>query len=180
MPLPIQQLKVDQTALLHNNSYLLISNINIPSHFINQLANNGVLQMVINFIDNDYTNVQNIYYQVTATYTLRHSQSGATKQWTGSFSPAGNVLNAIQPFQLYTLESIRNLPLVCNVNATETILRTSNLETLWKFESLTSIILNVQALVPFNHPTLLNRDLVHTGYGRRRVHISFPLPGGNN
>lgn len=180
MSLTVQHLKVDQTAILHENSYLLISNINIPVRFLNTLENNGVLHRIIDFINQDYINIQNIYYHVTATYILKNSQSGATRQWSGSFSPAGNVLNAIQPFRLYSLASITNLPTVCNVNSTEAILRTSNLETVWKFESLTSIILNVQALVPINHPTLLFRDLVYTNHGRRRVHNTFPLPGGNN
>ena len=176
MPLNPQHLKVDQTAFEYNYNYILVSNINIPTRYLSELANNGILPRIESFIIQDYGQGLDIYYQVTATYTLKHARNQTIKHWSGSFSPLGNVLNTIQEFQRYTNDTIDILPIVCNQNSVEGILRTSNVDTEWKFDTLISVVINIQSAVPQEHNTLTRRNLIPDDGNRKRVHVTFPLP----
>jgi hypothetical protein len=165
MVLGLQDLKVDQTILPSiDNSGVFVTNINIPAEHLNNLDN--ILQRVRQLIVGDYTNVENIQYQVCATYELRNTQTGDFRQWSGSFNPRGNQLNTLSLFQHFDNNFERT---VRQASTTENVLRRLrfyHVQTNWVFHRLTSIVISVQALVNLTHPTLLRRGLLANRHGR--------------
>ena len=113
---------------------------------------------------------------MTASYELKHEETGAERHWSGSFMPGGNTLNNLGEFRLFGPNFETEVKYLADIDRATERLRFVGLDTKWKFESLTSIVINVQALVIRNHPTLHNRDLLHHARRFHRSHITFPLP----
>jgi hypothetical protein len=175
MQLDHTHLKVDQTLLHYGGSFLLVSNINIPQGDFYRL--DTVLDRVQHFIAQDYVGVQNIHYQVCATYLLRNRATGETRLWTGSFNPRGNRLNILQEFQLYQATGFKTaVTRACSAENIYNKLRFFHVATDWVFERCTSAIVSVQANVDPLHPTVENRGLLLVRNGRyTRVHNTFYL-----
>ena len=178
MFLTIQDLKVDQTIIPSENNCIFVTNINIPESEFEHLAQ--VLEHVHHLFVIDYVNVSNIQYQVCATYDLRNSQMGDSRQWKGSFNPKGNQANTLSPFKTFNAANFATL--VQEASSPENIyakLRFYHVQTNWVFHRLTSIIIAVQSVVNVTHPTLLQRNLLmqRRGYGGRKRNVqSFLLP----
>jgi multidrug efflux pump subunit AcrB len=175
MFLTLQDLKVDQTFIPSEDSGILVTNINVPeSEFVNI---DSVLERIRNLIVNDYYNVDNVQFQVCATYELRNTETGDVRKWTGSFNPRGNSSNALSAFQIFTpnfKEVVKNALKPDNVHRK---LGFHHAQTNWVFQRLTSIIIAVQSEVNLTHPTLLRRSLLIQRNGRRNRTIqSFLLP----
>lgn len=177
MFLTIQDLKVDQTVIPSDESGILVSNINIPESEFDNLDN--ILERVEEFVVNDYVNVERINFQVCATYELRNTSTGDSRQWCGSFNPRGNQSNTLSQFQQFD----QNFKvLVKNATTPENVttkLHFYHVQTNWVFHKLTSIIVAVQAQVNYTHPTLLRRNLlsvVRNGHHHHRIIQSFYLP----
>jgi len=137
-------LKVDTTCLkVDQDFYLIIYNINIPQFY---LDDRGELTQVLNRIKQlliqDFGTL-NVLYQISASYILRHSESGETKTWTGSFFARNNTLGVIADFQQFNAATfvIQSLNQLVNV---EQKLRANGFDTKWKFDQLLSVIFNVQ------------------------------------
>lgn len=178
MSLSLHDLKVDQTILASaDNSGIFVTNINIPQ---SELENNldNVLERVRHLIVTDYVGVLNIQYQVCATYELRNTVTGDTRQWTGSFNPRGNQSNSLCPFTTFNQSFEANVRQSCSEDNILGKLRFYHVQTNWVFHRLTSVIISVQAVVPLTHPTLLRRSLLANRYGRGRSRniCSFNLP----
>jgi hypothetical protein len=176
MILGLQDLKVDQTVLQsHDNSGILVTNINIPSGELENIHH--ILHRVRQLIVSDYNNINNIQYQVCATYELRNTLTGDTRQWTGSFNPRGNEFNTLAGFRIFdhTFEAT-----VIQASSTDNVLRRLrfyHIQTNWVFHRLTSIIISVQSVINLTHPTLLRRGLLARRHGRTSRSIStFLLP----
>ena len=170
-------LKVDQTVLpLQNNFYLLVSNINIPERFIDQVQ--PILGRIVQFISNDYGNATpSIDYQLTASYTLRNTNTGELRTWTGSFYPTGNDRACITPFRTYNSNFIANVSLDLQRQNIFNKLQFNQLDSAWKFESLISIIINVQAKITHNHHVFFSkRHFANYQRRRKRSHLTFHLP----
>lgn len=176
MPLDYTHLKVDQTVLYFEDNYLLVSNINIPEPDFAQLDN--VLDRVQHFISEDYNNLDNIYYQVCATYDLRNTATGELRHWNGSFNPRGNRQNVLRNFQQYVVLLFKNQVIqACLPENIYNCLRFYHVETSWVFHQLTSAIISVQSEIDALHPTIERRNLLNVRNGRfRRVHLTFLLP----
>jgi hypothetical protein len=176
MQLDYTHLKVDQTLLHFEDNYLLISNINIPEpDFVNL---DQILDRVQQFVNEDYHNLNDIYYQVCATYDLRNTTTGEIKHWSGSFNPRGNRQNVLKTFQPYTVYTFKDQVIqACHPNNIYNCLRFYHVETSWVFHKLTSAIISIQVEIDPLHPTVERRNLLNVRYGRfKRVHLTFLLP----
>lgn len=177
MVLNINDLKVDQTAIPVDDDFILISNFNIPDRFLGNLLEDDIPRRIRNLILEDYRGVGNVQYQVTATYQLSHEVSGATRQWSGSFMPGGNQHNALSDFQRFGPDFEAEIIRLSDRRTATERLRFHNVDTHWKLDSITSIIVNVQASVRSTHPTLARRNIRYRhGHRHYRNHVAFPLP----
>lgn len=173
MFLTLQDLKVDQTFLPHQQSGIFVTNINIPSSDLDNIE--SVLDRIVNLIVSDYINIAHVQYQVCATYELRNTKTGDVRQWTGSFNPRGNQQNTLSQFERF---GPNFHTLVHRAIAPDNIfnrLRFYHVETNWVFQRLTSIVISVQSEINFSHPTLIRRGLLANNHGRRTI-CSFLLP----
>jgi hypothetical protein len=177
MVLTIRDLKVDQTAVPVNNDYILISNFNIPDHALDRLIEDSVPARIRRVIQEDYRGIDEIQYQLTATYQLRHAVHGGLRQWAGSFMPGGNQRNALGQFERFGEDFEDRILRLSDRAVAIQSLRFHNVDTHWEFDHLTSIIVNVQATLRETHPTLTRRNIRYQ-HGRRHVrsHVTFPLP----
>ena len=177
MPLHIHELKVDQTVLPLGQHYLLVSNINIPSHYLSTTFNQ-VLDRIHRFIVLEYINIQNVQFQVCATYQLRNRVNGAIKTWTGSFHPRGNQLNALNQFETFSPTFKTKVQEACSDENIYEKLNLFHVDTDWVFEQLVSIYISVQGVAPAHHPSILQKNLaVRYNNGKtERKQVSFLLP----
>lgn len=175
MQLDHTHLKVDQTLLHYEGTFLLVSNINIPQTEFYQL--DSVLARAQQFIASDYVGVNNIQYQVCATYELRNTSTGEIRHWSGSFNPRGNRHNILSNFQSYASNQFRTIvTAACTPNNVYNKLRFFHVSTAWVFHRLTSAIVSLQARVDPQHPTVERKGLLLARNGRyTRVHLTFPL-----
>ena len=172
-------LKVDQTAIPVNNNFLLISNINIPEFYLDDTLPQ-ILQRVHQFIIHNYGPDLNIQFQITATYTLINAENNQSRLWTGSFFPAGTDRASITQFRSFGPDFIpfcsRHLQRDHIINT----LQWADYSSLWRFETLQSVIINIQALVHPNHHVIRSRQLYmpvgDARRRRRRTHVTFLLP----
>jgi hypothetical protein len=177
MQLDHTHLKVDQTLLHHNETYLLVSNINIPEGEFHQL--DAVLDRAQHFIQQDYADAlgDNIHYQVCATYELQNTNTGETRHWSGSFNPKGNTFNTLSNFARYLPATFK--PIVKHACSPQNIynrLRFFHAHTAWVFRQFTSAIISVQAKVNVNNEAVQRRGHLHPRNRiHERVHVTFHL-----
>lgn len=175
MHLSVHDLKVDQTVLASDDSYIFISNINIPAVYLNH--SEAILTRAYNFIRTDYHTCPVVQYQVTATYELRNTTDNSIRQWTGSFSPRNNLSGALTPFEYFDESFVEKIAVASDVNNIVQKLKFTNTATNYVFERLTSIIINVQASVKGTFATLAKRNLAYNRHGRHfRNHNTIHLP----
>ena len=175
MNLGVEHLKVDQTSLNLDNYQIFVTNINIPERYLNQVR--PILQRADNFILNEYEGAGRVFYQLVATYYLKHSDTGHLRHWGGSFLPKEINLSSIDSFHAFGPNFVNRLELLCNKETLSEKLSLHNIDTEWEFHSLTSVVINVQAKVPDNFTTLVRRNLREPRHGRhKRVHNTIPLP----
>ena len=170
----VDNLKVDQTAILSGQNFILISNINIPVQYLDD-GLEDVINRVDYFIKKDYTNsTSSIYFEISATYRLKNKETGAERSWLGSFAPRfGPSLldntrfdNSFKPLALRILNKEEVIAKLTTFN---------NLESDWVFDELFSVIIHVTSIVPKEYPVLYQRNLFHGKKTTRKV-ATFQLP----
>lgn len=168
------QLKVDCTAVRQqHNQYVVIYNINLPRDIVRDPTQRlDALQRVRALLISDFSGVNNLSFQITGTYTLRHSETNEVKDWVGSFSTQINNPSVISQFQLFNRQTFVNTVFQI-LNTAEAQLLYNGRNSKWKFEELQSIIINVNCNVDGKHPVLKKRRLV-----RRKIRFrnTFALP----
>jgi hypothetical protein len=164
---PRTLLKVDSTCLkLYENFSLIVYNINIPQFYLNDRGElSNVLDRIKERLQQDFENLTSLY-QISASYILKHSESGEIRTWTGSFFARNNALGVIADFQEFNDATFvrQCLQQLSNV---EEKLRANGFDTKWKFDTLLSVIFNIQCKVAPNHRLACNT--------RHREHKTFPL-----
>ena len=177
MPLDYTHLKVDQTVIHYGDTFILVSNINIPESYFLQLEN--VLDRTVDFINLDYlADRQTIQYQVCATYDLRNSITQEIRHWSGSFNPKGNRHNILCDFQHFDPGTFRHqIQRACSPDNIYNRLRFFHVQTAWVFDKITSVIICLQGSIGVNHPTIERRGLLDVRNARRhnRIHLTFYL-----
>ena len=177
----MDRLKASQTVLPSDeNGYIFVTNINIPTVYF-QVPD--IVQRAKDFVNRDYLLQPDeqlpsqVYFEISASYQLVHAESQTQRQWVGSFSPKQNfALTPILEFVGDFEDAIRPL---LNLNyLRDKISRLGQADSVWKVQSVTSLIVNVQSAVPPNHPTLRSKDLVsgHNGVRIRRRVKEYDLP----
>jgi hypothetical protein len=175
MFLTIQDLKVDQTVLPSDGVGIFVTNVNIPESVVGNLDN--ILERIRLLVVNDYDNIENIQYQVCATYELRNTVTGDRRQWSGSFNPRGNQSNSLSQFQVFGPDFIGVVKNACSPDNVLRQLRFHHAQTNWVFHKITSFIVTFQSEINLSHPTLLRRSLLLRRHGNRHRSItSFLLP----
>jgi hypothetical protein len=176
-----QDFKVDATLFpprsndrREKEKVIVVYNINIPAAFNDEERSNAVvlIQRLLEIVG--WTS--HIVYQVTASFVLRNPTTGMDHNWTGSFFAKGNSPAQLTPFKNY--DSATFAPTVQHAidHAEETLSRAGlMMDTVWVFDSLESIILNVQSKIHRAHPVIIKRGLIQTLRSRKQVSFFVPL-----
>lgn len=186
------QVKVDFTALpFVRQTYLAFINFTIP---VENCRDRAILSNCTNLIEEflrreiQSSPVLSIGFQVTASFILKNSQTNQTRKFTGSFFNAASVSNSLtgEDFFPYRSETFHGqIQRYANPTEAARILNqtTQNLDTDWEVESILSVIVNVQSVLPTVHRFLRDNQLDflvdQNGRRRKRRHITTYLPRRN-
>lgn len=183
----VDRLKIDQTAIQTNNRYVLISNVNIPVEYLTVVGDGGgggggevakreLLERVNQFIRAEYTHTNPVYFEVTATYQLKHRDTNNVRQWLGSFAPRiGPMLFDPEIYSEATF--VRKLVNTLDVEQISVkLLHMNGLDSDWVFDKLYSVIIHISSLVPKEYHILYRRNLFHQGRRTTRKVATFDLP----
>lgn len=156
-----QPVKVCQTTLSYENSYIFVTNVQIPS--VN-FQDPNLSHRIYTFVTQEYSPEIQVYFEITATYTLQQSVTGSVRRWVGSFSPQ-------QAFSLTPILGFREsfhpvLRPLLNPDYLKNQLSHLVPNTVWVLDSVESLIINISGIVPLNYPRLLQRGLIDQD-GRR-------------
>lgn len=166
------QLKVDETAFHLNSGYLLVCNISIP---YNQFNTPNLAQKVYRFIEQEYRQSTPVLFEITGSYILRHVHTNDLRDWVGSFSPRRSYSlvekqNLEQDIFIDTLTQFLNVDFFIR-RASQIVTDSS-----WVVDSITTLIVNSQAILPRHSTTLTRRNILEVADGRSRRHVTFYLP----
>ena len=166
----MDRLKVDQTLLSAQNNYIYVTNVNIPTVYFGDPT---LKQRIHNLVDREYNQEIEVFFEISAAYTLIHGETGSTRTWVGSFSPQQifaltHILNFRQDFDR-TITPLLDLDYLT--------VRLNNLfpDSVWTLHSIQSLIVNLQGLVPLQYSKITQRNL-HNVRGKARRHINYDLP----
>ena len=177
MPLGIDALKVDETAIPAQGNLILLANINVPARYLDNAETRQTFERVRQFIISEYRNVQDIQYQFTAAYDLRNTETGQIRTFTGTFHPSGNASASITDFRRFGPDFVDHALERLTLRNIQAKLDFFDLDTKWVVHRIRSIIVNVQAIVERDHGPIIRRNLHHARNSRRsRTHVAFFLP----
>ena len=156
------------------DSYLAIYNVNLPFRLFDTVhSTTAVLERVKNLLSRDFTNVI-ATFQFTASYLLVHRATGEQRIWTGSFYPRGNAPAYLSAFKRFHPDTFVQFGLDSLENVEYTLQNWPNRrDTAWVFHQILSIIINVQSMVPTDHPVISKFPRNNHG---RKSQIVFALP----
>lgn len=182
-----QVLKMDVTTLDagERDQYLLMVNFNIPVSVMQEdrpLTLDQVLTNVGDFLYWQFV-PEPVFYQVTASYTLRHRHTGDERLFTGSFCPKTNNISSLSGsvFRFFSLDTFNRevKQFTTPQNIIACLEWPSDDDSDWSFDSLSSVIINCQVKVGQYHKFIVRRDLLLTrGTRRGRRHVTFLHPWG--
>ena len=137
-----------------NSSERLVSyNINLP---VNLLTKENVFSVIRYTIVHDFNHNSDVYFQISAVYTLVNRKTGDIRTWSGSFNPRNR-----KPSQLTTHQRFQADPFIefaqqhsSLERARETL--TANYtgagkDSVWTSQDLKSIIFSFQCKWPASH-----------------------------
>lgn len=177
----LQQDPADQASVVHYTAYtyssntnfcILIYNITFPAGVVGdpntRLAH---LERANRLISNDFGPNAVVFYQVTGAYTLVHRTTGAVQQWTGSFyTHVANNPSQIQGFRQFDPETFTQTSFQL-LNNVEAILASNGADSAWAFESLSSVIFNVQAKINKNNEIVRTRNIRFNSRFQRQFNL---------
>jgi hypothetical protein len=167
-------LKIDatsiQTRLNNQNAFVIIYNINVPQHIVNQ-PNEFLttLQDIKNLVAGDFGG-GHVLFQITASYLLEHTETGQLRTWTGSFFVKNNSLAQVSSFIVFNANNFVRTSSLEIASLTQK-LTLQNGNTKWKFNRLLSVIFNIQSTVDPTNRLLTTRNLKNP-----RRHRTFQFP----
>jgi hypothetical protein len=171
------ELKVDAVSLpldRHGRrvqEFVVIYNINIPMDIIlDEDETINVLERVRDLLVRDFPDTL-VGYQITASYNLIHTVTGARRVWTGSFSVRYNSPAQVSGFEEFNSETFVETSIDAIGDVEHRLNRPEAVASNWKVENIISIIFNCQSKV--DEYSLIIRAFHRDG---RRSHRTFPLP----
>lgn len=147
------QLKVDVLLLTSDETRsTAILNYNIPErHLRDDQVTERVRQSLLQYLGPEHA--ADAYFSLSATYTLRHRETGEIRHWSGSFQPRRNELAAVTPYRRFQYDTFVSY---VNRNTDPAAIRQhllfAGLESLWQFDQLGSVVVSVNVQLPNNHP----------------------------
>lgn len=170
----VERLKVDQTIIDAGNKFILISNINIPKRFINRPDQNETFSRIENFINETYSTLDTIWFEISATYQLVHRESGTPRDWVGSFNPRfGPLLHETCIFDANFKNILNRILILPEVE--QKLLQFNNVASDWVFDTLYSIIIHISGFIPKDFPIVYMRGLL-SNHGKGRRVATYDLP----
>ena len=178
MPLSVDHLKVDQTALPeHNGRFIFLTNVNVPARYLDHADTRQTFERLGDFIRTEYARAENIQYQLTSAYELRHSTTGQIRLFHGTFHPAGNATAALTEFRPLGADFVDHALEHLTLRKIFAKLDFPDLDTSWVIHRVRSVIVNIQAIAERDHEAILRRNLQSSRSSRRsRTHVSYYLP----
>ena len=164
-----------------NSSERLVSyNINLP---VNLLTKENVFTVIRDTIVHDFNHNSDVYFQISAVYTLVNRETGDIRTWSGSFNPRNrqpSQLTTHQRFQADTfIEFAQQHSSLERAKETLTANYTAaGKDSVWTLQDLKSIIFSFQCKLPASHFLFLKRPrLQHVGNNTHKKH-KFYLEAG--
>ena len=120
---------------------------------------------------NDFGAGTDIFYQVTGCFTLVNRVTGARQTWTGSFFT--NLIfnpSLIQSFRRFDSETFTRSSFEL-LGRAEDILRTNGNNSDWTFESLKTVVFNIQTKKRKNDALVARRNLRFDSRVQRMFHL---------
>ena len=152
---------VHQTTLAYENSYIFVTNIKIPTVSFQTV---NLTQRIEHFVNFEYSENLEVYFEITASYTLVHTENGSLRKWVGSFSPLQNF--SLTQLALFRERFNQTIEPLLDIRHLSRQIQHLIPNTHWALEEVESLIVNVSAVVPSNYYRLIERGLINQ-YGRR-------------
>lgn len=112
------------------------------------------------------------YFQITAVYTIVHEGTNEIRLWLGSFNPRARDLSQVTAFRPFDANTFVDY---CVLNGDPDRVRNkltalvNGRRSVWKLDTIISLIISVQATVSLEHPIFIHRpSLAHQAHQRRR------------
>jgi hypothetical protein len=151
---------------------VIFYNFNVTAADVrNLMQRQQVLEKIHTTVNGDFGFDAEIFFAVTATFWLIHSETNQRVEWVGNFyANFDNNPSVIQDFKAYQSDTfvVSSFDLL---NHVENILTLNGKNSKWTFESLQSVIFNFQARVLKNHD-VINKRLIQFNNRRQQ---SFQL-----
>ena len=180
-----QLFKLDVTTLDagEHEMYMLMLNFNIPKSVVEEdqpFSLEEATEDVALFVDNQFL-LEPVFYQVTASYYLRHRQSGDERLFTGSFCPKANHTTSLSGPVFRLLRGATFSQEVRQFTTPQNILDCLDWpeddESDWSFLSLASVILNCQVKLSWHNRFIRRHNLLSARGNRHgRRHVTLPHP----
>lgn len=144
-----QRFKVHRLYIGSHPRKLLIANYNIPLTVLHQDS----IQTVERRIQTDFDLPQDfIYFNISATYVLKHRETQDEKFFGGSFHARGMKISELSAFR--SLDSVDFIPFVLQKTNLENItqkLKVAGHNTVWELDRVLSVVVSVQGIITPNH-----------------------------
>lgn len=175
-------LRVDCTALYNNktDNYLIIMNVSYNYNIITDARLfEDALHRTANSIQETVNDDKPIFYQINASYYIRHQTTDDVRLFRGSFFLEGNKhLSLSGPvFIRFDQDTFANSVLQhSNLDRARQILTWADTASQWTFDSINSVIVSFQFTRSKLHPFLVKYQLISPRHGKRkRRHVTFNL-----
>lgn len=168
---------VYQTVLENHPSYIFVTNVNVPSATFGEPAR--ILQRIADLVNRDYDADLTVYFEVSATYTLVHRETGETRRWVGSFSPQQTY--TLTPNLHFSESFFEVVEPLLDLRTLVAQLGRLIPDTEWSVDEVNSLVVHVSSQVPRNYRVLVRKGLLAgdgaaTGTAYKAKVKSFDLP----
>jgi len=136
---------------------VVVYNFNVPLARLRNLETFEFIRQVLvtDFPPEAVGVVVSPYFQLSAVYTLVNVETNQERIWVGSFNPRGRDLAQLTPFQRFDFAAFPQYALDHSdpdyaANKLSTFV--NGQDSVWRFQSLVSIVVSHQVTLHLNHP----------------------------
>jgi len=153
-------LKVDAMSMqMENSAYLILYNVNVPANLLeDQVQKRASFERVAELLASDFER-NDVQYQITASYILKHKETGAERFWSGSFFAKEDSPAVLLDFQRFNRLNFVDTALAATQNVNDKLAWRGR-ETVWAFSQLESLIFNAESKVRANCSIFEKRGIV--------------------
>jgi len=170
----LDQFKADVLSLEDGAAArIVLYNVNLPRRLWQDEAS---LIRIRNLVTRDFRNVDGIYFQLSATYTLVNRETGEIWTWSGSFNPRNRVASELTSHAPFEPDSF--VPFVLAHSLPDWVFDkltvgggtgqlTAGKPSVWVLDEIKSIVISFQARLGVSH-SLFSRYPLLNWWRRRR------------